>query len=238
MLKFIKKIAKKLIYGNQCDQDTFIQFLRSGGAKIGEDVNFFCLEKCQVDTLNLHLLEIGSHVNIVASTILTHDYSWSVIKNKYGEILGNQQPVKLCNNIFIGTGSLILGGSIIEDNVIIGAHSVVSGVCEHDSVYAGVPARRIMSLEEYKQKREARQITEAKTFVQKYIEAYGTEPDISKLHEYFYLFSNSENLNPAFEDKLKLNGNYEIAKKYLETYEPEFPNFDEFLKKAKESKLQ
>lgn len=55
----LKKIIKKMILGHKCDQETFIRFLRDGGAKIGEDVNFFSLEKCQIDSLNLHLLTIG-----------------------------------------------------------------------------------------------------------------------------------------------------------------------------------
>lgn len=103
-------------------------------------------------------MSIGNHVNIVRSTIFTYDYSWSVIKRKTGEILGNQRPVKLGNNIFIGDGSLILGGSVIEDNVIIGAHSIVTGICESNSVYAGIPAKRIMSLDEYKVKIQKKSI--------------------------------------------------------------------------------
>lgn len=46
------------------------------------------------------------------------------------------------NNVFIGGGATILGGSHIGDNVIIGANSVVSGNVDSNSVYAGNPARK------------------------------------------------------------------------------------------------
>ncbi len=230
MTNLLKKFLKRIIFGKKCDQETFIRFLRDGGAKIGEDVNFFLIQECHIDSLNLHLLTIGNHINIVSSMILTHDYSWSVLKRKYGEIIGNQRPVKLGNNIFIGADSIILGGTIIEDNVIIGAHSVVSGFCEHDSVYAGNPARKIMSLEEYYEKRKKKQFKEAKTFVRKWIDAYGTEPDETKLHEYFYLFTNANQpLPPTLDEKLKLCGNYEQSINYLKEHTPTFKNFEEFL---------
>lgn len=35
-------------------------------------------------------------------TILTHDYSWSVLKKKYGIIYGNQRKTVIGNNVFIG----------------------------------------------------------------------------------------------------------------------------------------
>lgn len=37
-------------------------------------------------------------------TILTHDYSWSVLKKKYGIIYGNQRKTVIGNNVFIGGG--------------------------------------------------------------------------------------------------------------------------------------
>lgn len=48
VVNFLKKIAKKIVFGNKCDQQTFIRFLKAGGAKIGEDVNFFCLENVKL----------------------------------------------------------------------------------------------------------------------------------------------------------------------------------------------
>lgn len=57
-----------------------------------------------------------------------------------------ERPVAIGNNIWIGMGVSILGGTIIHDNVVIGAGSVVKGELEGDSVYAGVPARKIKSI--------------------------------------------------------------------------------------------
>lgn len=48
--------------------------------------------------------------------------------------------------------SIILAGANIGDNVIIGAGSVVAGIVESCSVYAGNPAKKICTLEEYKEK--------------------------------------------------------------------------------------
>ena len=109
-VNLMKQFIQKLIYGNKCDNDTFINYLRGKGAFIGDDVTFFSLRNCHIDSLNCHLIDIGNHVSIVSSTILTHDYAWSVIKGKTGEILGNQRAVSIGNNVFIGHNSIILGG--------------------------------------------------------------------------------------------------------------------------------
>ena len=57
------------------------------------------------------------------------------------------------DNVFIGSHSVILYGTRIGPNVIIGSGSVVTKDCEPNSVYAGVPARRIGSFDEYMEKR-------------------------------------------------------------------------------------
>lgn len=55
-------------------------------------------------------------------------------------------PVSIGNDVWIGMGVCILGGTKIRDRVIIGAGSVVKGVLESGGVYAGVPARRIKEI--------------------------------------------------------------------------------------------
>ena len=43
----------------------------------------------------------------------------------------------------------MLPGVVIGDNIVIGAGSLVSKDIESDSVYAGVPAKRICSIQDY-----------------------------------------------------------------------------------------
>jgi acetyltransferase-like isoleucine patch superfamily enzyme len=231
MLKGIRNLIKKVVYRYRYDSDAYIDYLRKLGAHIGKDVTLFSSTKVNIDNLNPHLLYIGDHVNIVAATILTHDYSWAVIKSKFGEILGNQKEVRIGNNVFIGMGTIILCGSTIGDNVIVGANSVVSGNIESDSVYAGNPAKKIMSLDEYREKRRSRQLEEAAKFVKDYYYSYNKFPDEDKLHEYFYLFTDGKKpLSDTFRNKLHLCENYEQSMCWLNEHAPRFNGYDEFIK--------
>ncbi|MEK5079736.1 NeuD/PglB/VioB family sugar acetyltransferase [Solibacillus sp. FSL W7-1436] len=55
--------------------------------------------------------------------------------------------IELGNNVFVGMGSTIMTGiSNIGDNTIIGAGAVLVKNAEQDSVYAGVPARKIRKI--------------------------------------------------------------------------------------------
>lgn len=130
----VRKVYNKLLVNNE----GYLKYLRSCGVTIGEDVTFHCPGDTCVDITDPHLLTIGDHVNLTGPiTILTHDYGWSVVKGKTGEILGNEKPVTIGNNVFVGWGATILCGTTIEDNVIIGAHAVVSGHVEGNSVLGG-----------------------------------------------------------------------------------------------------
>lgn len=50
---------------------------------------------------------------------------------------------KIGNNVFIGTGAIILGGIHIGDNAIIGANAVVLHDVHENTKVVGVPAREI-----------------------------------------------------------------------------------------------
>lgn len=112
------------------------------------------------------MIKIGDSVRITSNiVILTHDYSWSVLAGIKGEVLGGIGEVTIGNNVLIGMNSIILKNTKIGDNVIIGAGSIVSWEIKKDSVYAGNPAKKIMDIEEFYQKRKKRQLDEVITIV-------------------------------------------------------------------------
>jgi acetyltransferase-like isoleucine patch superfamily enzyme len=61
---------------------------------------------------------------------------------------GFDQEVRIGRNVWIGTGTIILKGSRIGDNSIIGAGSVVNGEIPADCIAAGNPARMLRPLSE------------------------------------------------------------------------------------------
>lgn len=54
--------------------------------------------------------------------------------------------IAIGSNIFIGAQCIILPNAVIEDNVIVGANSLVKGTLENGHLYAGNPARKIKKL--------------------------------------------------------------------------------------------
>lgn len=62
--------------------------------------------------------------------------------------------VKIGNNVFIGMNTIILKGVNIGSNVIIGAGSVVTKDIPDNVVAAGNPCRPIMTIDEYREKKE------------------------------------------------------------------------------------
>lgn len=224
----VKNWIKVKVLGYRATSDSYIAHLRKIGVSIGKGVKIYRPFNTTIDVQAPHLLSIGNYVQITGpATILNHDYSWSVIKRKYGYIYGSQRKTIIGNNVFIGWGATILGGSTIGDNVIIGANSVVSGKIESNSVYAGNPAKKIMTLNEYYEKRRSKQINEAITFVKEYKKRFGEIPPESKLSEYFFLFKPTS-LNEKFVDQMKLMENYELSKKKLyENYK--FKSYKDFI---------
>jgi acetyltransferase-like isoleucine patch superfamily enzyme len=55
------------------------------------------------------------------------------------------KEVIIGNNVLVGANCTILPGTIINDNIIIGAGSIVKGELETNSIYAGIPCKKIKS---------------------------------------------------------------------------------------------
>lgn len=149
----LKFIIKKILYSYKASSKTYVNYLKNIGVQCGHNINIFCPKDTHIDTNNPYLLEIGNNVNMTGPvTILTHDYSTSVLNRIDSKIYGKSKKTVIGNNVFLGWGCTVLAGTVIEDNVIIGAGAVVSGRVEKNSVYAGNPAKKIMSISEYRKK--------------------------------------------------------------------------------------
>lgn len=102
-----------------------------------------------------YLITIGNHVSISGgATFINHEGAHWVLKGideKYNSTFGYGR-INIKDNVYIGQNVTILRGVTIGENTIVGACSLVNKSLEANSVYAGVPAKRICSLEEWKEK--------------------------------------------------------------------------------------
>lgn len=212
--------------------EDFPNILRMEGIQVGKGTIFYGPNTQTIDRERPWMLKIGEYCKITRGTIiLTHDYSRSVLRRAYGEIVGEAGETVIGNNVFIGMNSIILMGTHIGDNVIIGAGSVVSGTIPPNCVAAGNPARIIRTLDEHYAIRKSKYVDEAKVYAKTFYEQYGRKPTIHEMNAFFplYLERNGDailrnNLN------IRLNGDNteEIVEAFLKTT-PVYNSFDDFL---------
>ncbi len=98
-----------------------------------------------IDLGFLHLITIGNNVTLAGKvTILAHDASMNnwLHYSKIGKVV-------IGNRAFIGSGSIILPGVTIGDDVVIGAGSVVTHDIPSRSVVKGNPAVVTGTIDEF-----------------------------------------------------------------------------------------
>ena len=231
----IKKFIRNLILKEKASPERYVAYLKKIGVKVGDGVKIWSPSGSVIDVTYPWLLSFGNNVNVAHGVvILTHDGAWINLKRcpeVKGAICGGQAPVTIGNNVFIGVNAIITKGVTIGDNVIIGVGSVVSRDCESNSVYAGVPAKRIMSTEEYFNKRFAAQFDEAKILALKYKEVFLQEPPVGVFREYFHLFMTGDEAakNDDFRSQMELTDNFSETLHYMNTNKPMFSSYREFL---------
>ena len=231
----IKKIFRNIMMREKASSEKYCAYLKKQGIQIGERVRFYSPENTMVDTSCPWLITIGNDVAVTYGVvILTHDYSWKVLKrlDDSGEILGAQGAVRIGNNVFIGMNALIMRGVTIGDNVVIGAGSVVTGHCESNSVYAGNPARKIMTIEQYREKRRSSQFAEARELALEYRRKFSCQPPREEFREYFPLFCTAAQASqiPEFRKQMETAANYDDCYAWMDQSGPMFDSYEEFLR--------
>lgn len=158
----LKTLYKILIRGNKATSSIYIRHLKKIGVTIGEGCCFHDPASTFVDEDKPYMIEIGDNVHITRNcTIVAHGYDWIVLKNLYDEKYGSAEKVVIGNNCFLGMGTTVLKGVTIGDNVIIGAGSLVTKDIESNCVAVGRPAKKIMSLDDYREKRKSENLQQA-----------------------------------------------------------------------------
>jgi acetyltransferase-like isoleucine patch superfamily enzyme len=123
-----------------------LRTLRPGARlEIGDDVGISGGSICAATSIKIgDACLLGANVTIV-------DTDFHAIKpdnRRYNDAAVDiaSAPVSIGNNVFIGTGTIVLKGVTIGDNSIIGAHSVVATSIPANVMAGGNPARVIREL--------------------------------------------------------------------------------------------
>ena len=127
---------------------TVEEYFRKKGYYVGENNRIYIRDFGSEP----YLVKIGNHCTITSGvSFVTHDGAAWIFReeipglNVFGKI-------EIKDNCFIGINSIILPDVTIGPNSVVGAGAVVTKDVPPNTVVAGVPARRICSVEEYKEK--------------------------------------------------------------------------------------
>lgn len=107
-----------------------IKIRKNATLKIGDD--FFMNDGSQITCHKQ--IHIGNNVELGQNVLIfDHDHDY---KNPLGlkAQAYNSTNIEIGNNVWIGAGSIILRGTIIGDNCVIAAGSVIKGVYENNSI--------------------------------------------------------------------------------------------------------
>ena len=101
---------------------------------------------------DVHHIRIGDRVNIQDAAIIhaTYERASTTIGNDVS--IGHRAIVHGCtlhDKVLIGMGSIVMDHAVIHSNSIVAAGSVVTQntIVEPNAIYAGIPARKIKSLD-------------------------------------------------------------------------------------------
>ncbi len=120
-----------------------------GDVEIGNDCSIWFNAVLRGD---VNSIRIGNKVNIQDCSVLHTLYHKSTIEIGDNVTIGHNVAIhgaKISSNVLVGIGAIVLDNAIIGENTIIAAGALIkdSMVCEPNSIYAGLPAKRIKAID-------------------------------------------------------------------------------------------
>lgn len=129
-------------------QKIYLQICLSKGLKVGENVRF--VEVPQFGT-EPFLIEIGDDTTFSNNVrFVNHDGGQNALHfiEKYKDVRTFGR-IKIGKKCLIGADCTIMPGVEMQDNCVLGAGSILTTSMKKGSVFAGVPAKFICTIEEY-----------------------------------------------------------------------------------------
>ena len=101
---------------------------------------------------DVHSIRIGNNVNIQDGAIVHCTYQKAPVEIGNNVSIAHNAIVHGCtihDNVLVGMGAILMDGVVVESHSIIAAGAVVSKgtLIESGSVYAGVPAKKIKTVD-------------------------------------------------------------------------------------------
>ncbi len=232
-MNYFVKLIRKAVLGYRASGEDYTSYLKNKGCSIGDNIVIFSSNTTTIDASRPVLLEIGNQVRITGGvTILTHDFSYSVCRPVFHDVVNDRSRVThIGNNVFIGMNATILPGAWIGDNSIIGAGAVVSKRFPDNAVIAGNPAKQVDTLENYYIKRKNSAVEDAIAYCKVFRKKMNRDPLPKEMGEFYWLFMPRDEVQLK-ENKIsiRLSGDSydEILHDFIEST-PIFDNFEQFL---------
>jgi carbonic anhydrase/acetyltransferase-like protein (isoleucine patch superfamily) len=145
LIKSVKGVSPK--FGEKCflaDNATI-----TGDVIIGDNCSIWFNAVVRGD---VHFIRIGNNVNIQDGVTIHCTYKKAPVTIGNNVSIAHNAIVHGCtikNNVLVGMGAILMDHVVVESNSIIAAGAVVSKntIIESGSVYAGVPAKKIKSVD-------------------------------------------------------------------------------------------
>ena len=120
-----------------------------GDVVIGDDCSIWFGAVLRGD---VNSIRIGNKVNVQDGAVLHTLYEKSVVEIGNSVTIGHNAVIhgaKIQDRVLIGIGAIILDHAVIGENSIIAAGALVkdSEIVEPNSVYAGVPAKKVKTID-------------------------------------------------------------------------------------------
>ena len=152
LIKLLDKLLRELyrlfhphLWGHNLQINGIPRIYDINKLEIGQNVsiNADCVLQCYGGLTIGNNVTISDGAKILTRSLRTTNYIENASKKERKHM---EKEIKISDGVWIAANAIILPGVIINKNSIIAAGAVVTNDVDENSVYAGVPARKIKTI--------------------------------------------------------------------------------------------